>query len=133
MLPHQKIENTNYKYSDKSDNNWNVHHFTVKLVTTDPIAEVFAPPAVSVTTPAEVIVPAKEPATPPDIVKTSPYAGISATTPEVTSTPEPIAFTLSPAVKLSLKLKAAPVVLISYVPGSSVAAVFPEGANNLPK
>jgi hypothetical protein len=58
---------------------------------------------------------------------------MSATTPEVTSTPVPIGFTLSPALKLSLKLKAAPTVLISYVPGSSVAAVVPEGATNLPK
>jgi hypothetical protein len=47
-------------------------YLTVRLVTTEPTALVFAPPAVKVTTPAEVIVPARVPATPPDIVKTSP-------------------------------------------------------------
>ena len=72
VFPHQKVEKTNYEYSDKSNDKWNVHHFTVRLVTTEPTALVFAPPAVKVTTPAEVIVPARVPATPPDIVKTSP-------------------------------------------------------------
>ena len=92
-----------------------------------------APPAVRVVTPAEVIVPARLPATPPLIVKVLPYAGISATTPLVTSTPVPIGFTESPAVKLSEKLKAEPVVLISYVPASSVAAALLLGASNFPK
>ena len=59
-------------------------------------------------TPALVIVAAREPATPPDIVKVLPYAGMSATTPVATSTPVPIGFTASPAVKLSEKLKAEP-------------------------
>ena len=58
---------------------------------------------------------------------------MSATTPLVTSTPDPIGATASPEVKLSLKLKAEPAVLISYVPASSVAAAVPEGVTNLPK
>ena len=58
---------------------------------------------------------------------------MSATTPLVTSTPVPIGFTASPEVKLSLKLKAYPAVLISYVPASSVAAAVPDGVTNLPK
>ena len=41
-------------------------------VTNCPVAEVPAPPAVRVVTPAEVIVPARVPATPPDIVNVSP-------------------------------------------------------------
>ena len=78
------------------------------------------------------MVPAKVPATPPETVMTLPYAGMSATTPEATSTPLPIVFTASPAVKLSEKLKAEPVVLISYVPASSVAAALLLGASNFP-
>ena len=62
-----------------------------------------------------------------------PNAGMSATTPEVTSTPVPIGFTASPAVKLSEKLKADPAGFMSYVPASRVAAALLLGANNFPK
>ena len=106
----------------------------VTSLTNCPVAEVPAPPAVKVITPAEVIVPAKSPLTPPDDTKVEPYAGISATTPALTSTPVPIGFTASPEVQLSLKLNADPAVFISYVPASSVAAaVTLAGAVILPK
>ena len=72
VFPHQEVECKNNNDSYEAGNYWYVHHFTVTLVTTEPIALVLAPPAVSVTTPADVIVPANDPATPPDIVKTSP-------------------------------------------------------------
>ena len=65
-------------------------------VTNWPVAEVPAPPAVIVVTPELKMVPAKVPATPPDIVSVSPYYGMSATTPAVTSTPAPIADIASP-------------------------------------
>ena len=64
MLPHQKIESTNYKYSDESDNDWNVHHFTVTELTTDPVATVPPDPGVRETTPALVTEPASDPAVP---------------------------------------------------------------------
>ena len=102
-------------------------------VTNCPVAEVPAPPAVSVVTPAEVIVPANVPATPPDIVKVSPYDGISATTPAVTSTPAPIAAIASPWVNVSVNVKAEPAVLTSYVPTSKVGAAVALPAVRAPK
>ena len=50
-----------------------IYHYSITIsVTNCPVAEVPAPPAVRVVTPAEVIVPARLPATPPLIVKTLP-------------------------------------------------------------
>ena len=64
VLPHQKIKSTNYKYSDESDNDWNVHYFTVTELTTDPVATVPPDPGVRETTPALVTEPASDPAVP---------------------------------------------------------------------
>ena len=72
VFPHEKIKPNKDNDSNSSNNKWNVHYFTVRLVTTEPTALVLAPPATKVITPAELMVPASEPATPPDIVKTSP-------------------------------------------------------------
>ena len=73
-----------------------------------PVALVPAPPAVNDIVPAELIVPAREPATPPAVVVTLPNAGRDGTTPLVTVVPVGIA---SPAVNDSLNEKASPAVV----------------------
>ena len=55
------------------------------------MAVVPAPPAVRVVTPAEVMVPANVPATPPAVVVTEPNAGSVPTTPVPTVVPVGIA------------------------------------------
>ena len=92
----------------------------------------FAPPATTVTTPELSTVPAKLPATPPEIVVVLPKAGISATTPALTSTPLPIAGMASPCCQLSVSENADPAVFISYVPTSSVAAAVADPAVSFP-
>ena len=81
-----------------------------------------APPAVKLITPELKMEPAKVPATPPDWVVVSPNAGMSATTPLVTSTPLPMAGIPSPWSQLSENENADPEVFISYVPAFIVAA-----------
>ena len=92
-------------------------------VTNCPVALVPAPPAVSDIVPAELIVPAREPATPPEVVVTLPNAGRDAATPLLTDVPEGIA---SPPVNASLNEKALPSVVWEYVPEFMVAAAVAE-------
>ena len=73
-----------------------------------PVALVPAPPAVNDIVPAELIVPAREPATPPAVVVTLPNAGRVPTTPLLTVVPVGIA---SPLLKLYVKEKALPSVV----------------------
>ena len=80
-----------------------MHYLTVISELDCPVAVVPAPPAVMVTTPALVTVPARFPATPPEVTTVLPKAGISATTPAETSTPLPIAGMASPWSQLSSK------------------------------
>ena len=110
-----------------------MHYLTVISELDWPVAVVPAPPAVIVTTPALVIVPARFPATPPEVTTVFPKAGMSATTPADTSTPEPIAGIASPWSQLSSKLKLLPEVFISYTPTSSVAAAVADPAVIFPK
>ena len=95
-----------------------------------PVAEVPAPPAVNAIVPAESIVPAREPATPPAVVVTLPNAGKDPTTPLETVVPVGIA---SPPLNVSLNEKALPSVVWEYVPAFIVAAAVPEGAVRPPK
>ena len=95
-----------------------------------PVAEVPAPPAVNAIVPAESIVPAREPATPPAVVVTLPNAGKDGATPEVMVVLLGIA---SPWLKVSVKEKALPSVVWEYVPEFIVAAAVPEGAVRPPR
>ena len=70
-----------------------------------PIAVVPAPPAVIVNTPSDPIVPARSPATPPDVVVVDPNIGREPTTPEETEVAEGVA---SPSVNVSVKENASP-------------------------
>ena len=88
-----------------------------------PVAEVPAPPAVNDIVPAESIVPARAPATPPEVVVTLPNAGKDAATPLLTDVPVGIA---SPWLKVSVKEKALPAVVWVYVPEFMVAAAVAE-------
>jgi hypothetical protein len=74
-----------------------------------PIPVVPAPPAVTVIAPPVVIVPARVPATPPDVVNVLPNIGRAGTTPAVTVVADGVA---SPSKKLSVKEKALPAVFI---------------------
>ena len=94
-------------------------------VTNCPVALVPAPPAVNDIVPAESIVPARAPATPPEVVVTLPNAGKDAATPLLTVVPVGIA---SPLLNDSLNEKALPEVVWVYVPAFIVAAAEPEGA-----
>jgi hypothetical protein len=96
-----------------------------------PVALVPAPPAVNDIVPAELIVPAREPATPPAVVVTLPNAGRDGATPLVMVVLLGIA---SPWLKVSVKEKALPSVVWEYVPAFIVAAaVAPEGAVRPPR
>jgi hypothetical protein len=106
------------------------HYLIVISDTNCPVAEVPAPPAVNDTTPAELIVPAREPATPPAVVVTLPNAGKDGATPLVMVVLLGIA---SPWLKVSLKEKALPSVVWEYVPAFIVAAAAPEGAVRPPR
>ena len=75
-----------------------------------PVAEVPAPPAVIVVTPADVIVPASVPATPPEVVVVLACYGNAATSPRVTLED---AVTSSPSIKVSDILNADPTVFNS--------------------
>ena len=66
-----------------------------------PVADVPAPPAVNDIVPAELTVPARDPATPPAVVVTVPYEGRAPTTPLDTVVPEG---TSSPSMKDSVKV-----------------------------
>src|SRR5210317_1413084 len=85
-----------------------IHHLIVISDTNCPVAEVPEPPAVSDITPAELIVPAREPATPPAVVVTLPNAGKVPTTPLLTVVPVGIA---SPLLNVSVNENALPSVV----------------------
>ena len=96
-----------------------------------PVALVPAPPAVNDIVPAESMLPARDPATPPAVVVTLPNAGRDATTPLLTVVPVGIA---SPWLKVSVKENALPAVVWVYVPAFMVAAAVAEaGAVRPPK
>ena len=78
-----------------------------------PVALVPAPPAVNDIVPAESMLPAREPATPPAVVVTLPNAGKVPTTPLLTVVPVGIA---SPPLNVSLNENALPSVVWEYVP-----------------
>ena len=86
------------------------HYLMVSSLTNCPVADVPAPPAVIVVTPALVIVPANVPATPPDVVVVDPSNGNAATTPDDT---EDVEVTSSPSMNVSLRENADPTVFNS--------------------
>jgi len=100
-----------------------LHYLIVISDTNCPVAEVPAPPAVSDITPAESIVPARAPATPPAVVVTLPNAGKDGATPLVMVVLLGIA---SPWLKVSVKENALPAVVWVYVPEFMVAAAVAE-------
>jgi len=74
-----------------------------------PVALVPAPPAVNPITPDEVIVPAKEPATPPAVVVVFPSMGRVGVTPAVTVVAAGVA---SPSRNVSVKVNGDPAVVM---------------------
>ena len=90
------------------------HYLMVSSDTNCPVADVPAPPAVIVDTPALVIVPANVPATPPDVVVVEPSNGNAATTPDDT---EDVEVTSSPSMNVSLRENADPTVFNSSADG----------------
>jgi hypothetical protein len=100
------------------------HYYLIVISETNcPVALVPAPPAVNDIVPAESIVPARDPATPPLVVVTLPNAGKDPTTPLETVVPVGIA---SPPLNVSVKEKALPAVVWVYVPEFMVAASVAE-------
>ncbi len=90
-----------------------------------------APPAVNDITPAESMLPARVPATPPAVVVTLPNAGKEGATPLVMVVLLGIA---SPALNASVKENADPSVVCEYEPADRVAAaVVLPGAVSHPK
>jgi hypothetical protein len=68
------------------------HYYLIVISETNcPVALVPAPPAVNDIVPAELIVPARDPATPPLVVVTVPNEGNDETTPLLTVVPVGIA------------------------------------------
>jgi hypothetical protein len=99
------------------------HYLIVISDTNCPVALVPAPPAVNDIVPAESMLPAREPATPPAVVVTLPNAGKDGATPLETVVPVGIA---SPWLNVSVKEKALPSVVWEYVPAFMVAASVAE-------